>query len=529
MRRLLAAAVIALVCLLASRAEALPAATWVVAIGNNHGNAGEGALLYAERDAQELASVLRQQGGVASERLRILADEDAGAARRAVLDASQAIRAVSNTGASTALVVFYSGHADASSLHLRGTDLPLDELRAIVQSSAASTRILVVDACRSGTVTRVKGATPAETFDIKLEDRLEGEGSAIVTSSAAGEQSQEADRLRASFFTHHLVNALRGAADQNGDGRVTLGEAYAYTYRETVRSSSATLQVQHPTFAYDLRGRADVVMTTPGAVGRRSGRLRLAKAASYVIAEGSESGPIVAEVATPRDNAILALPAGRYFVQQREAGEYREYTLTLDADRETSLDATPSRTLKYDALVRKGGDPRGAVHGLTLLGAARGAVVAGEAALPGIVIGYGVDFSSLSLSLRLGAATTTMLSKDPGISARRNELAASALLQRFVDLRAVTLGVGAFAGVLQSLQTFDAPGRSAGTRSAVGAQLGAVLIGERKLYEGLSLRLEAGPMTVILPRARIVDGREGPRDVTASLTWWLGGGLSWRL
>src|SRR5581483_265065 len=135
-----------------------------------------------------------------------------------------------------------------------------DELRALVQSSSANLRLLIVDACRSGTVTRVKGVTPAAEFAIKLEDQVESQGVAILSSSAADETSQEADRLRASFFSHHLVNALRGAADQNGDGRVTLGEAYAYTYLETLRSSGQTLALQHPTYSYDVKGRGDVVL-----------------------------------------------------------------------------------------------------------------------------------------------------------------------------------------------------------------------------------------------------------------------------
>ena len=33
---------------------------------------------------------------------------------------------------------------------------------------------------------------------------------AILTSSAAGENSQESDVLRGSFFSHHLVAGLRG-------------------------------------------------------------------------------------------------------------------------------------------------------------------------------------------------------------------------------------------------------------------------------------------------------------------------------
>lgn len=240
LRRMLIRSLLCLVALLAltGRARALPDETWLIAIGNNRGDADEVQLLYAERDVRELADVLRTQGHIASDRVRILIDENAETVRRALVTINTQLRARSHEGhGTTSLLVFYSGHADADALHLRGTRLPFEELRGLVTSSPATMRLLIVDACRSGAVTRVKGVSTAPEFAIQLDDRVEAEGTAILSSSTAGESSQESDRLRASFFSHHLVNALRGAADRNGDGRVTLSEAYAYTYSQTLRSS----------------------------------------------------------------------------------------------------------------------------------------------------------------------------------------------------------------------------------------------------------------------------------------------------
>jgi 8-oxo-dGTP pyrophosphatase MutT (NUDIX family) len=76
------------------------------------------------------------------------------------------------------------------------------------------------------------------------------------------ESSQESDRIGASFFTWHLVAGLRGAADEDGDGLVTLSEAYGYTFRETRRSTEDALAgPQHPNYALDLAGQGDFVMT----------------------------------------------------------------------------------------------------------------------------------------------------------------------------------------------------------------------------------------------------------------------------
>ena len=58
---------------------------------------------------------------------------------------------------------------------------------------------------------------------------------------------------------------MRGDADRDHDGRVTLDEAYAYAYGRTVAATAATRAgAQHPTYAFDLKGAGDVVLTQPG-------------------------------------------------------------------------------------------------------------------------------------------------------------------------------------------------------------------------------------------------------------------------
>ena len=90
-------------------------------------------------------------------------------------------------------------------------------------------RILVIDSCRSGAVTRVKGGRPAPPILLGDTQELDGEGVIVLTASAAGEDAQESDQLGGSFFTHYLLSGLRGAADDNGDQVVTVAEAFSYT------------------------------------------------------------------------------------------------------------------------------------------------------------------------------------------------------------------------------------------------------------------------------------------------------------
>jgi hypothetical protein len=518
---------VALAALLASlAASALPAQTWVVAIGNNRGAADEVALLYAERDAQELADVLRQQGGVSSRRTLLLLDEEAEQVRRALQDLNAEIRHRTKDGP-TALFVFYSGHADAAALHLRGTSLAMDELKALVEGSPAAMRVLVIDACRSGTVTRVKGVQPAPPFEIRVDDQVATEGMAIITSSAAGETSQESDLLRASFFTHHLVNALRGAADHDGDGRITLAEAYGYTYQQTLRSSGQTLALQHPTYAFDVKGRGELVLTRPGEGDGRQGRLRLGPAAVYLVSEKREGGPLVAELSPPRDGVVLALPAGQYFVQQRSAAEYREYQVTLAAGGEVDLAKLEFRRMRYDQLVRRRGTRESHTRGFTLLAGGRGAILDGEGASPQLHLGFGLDFAWGTLGLRLRGSTVRSDGRDGLLPRRHDELGTALTLQRFVDLDVLSVAFGvSFEGTWHA-QRFEGD-RLARDRSTVGFGFGGLFSAERHLGAGLALRLEGGPVTMLLPVATTARERETGHAWASPLTWWGAGGLVWR-
>jgi hypothetical protein len=529
MRRAAHSAVVLLLLALASRAHALPEETWVVAIGNNRGDSLDVQLLYAERDAREFGDVLRSAGHVASDRVRLLVDESAATVRRALQDVNAAIAAQRAASPQpTALVVFYSGHADASSLHLRGGPLAFDELRSLVQSSPVVTRLLIVDACRSGALTRVKGMHDGPEFSINLTEAVGAEGMAIISSSTAGESSQESDRLRASFFSHHLINALRGAADGNSDGRVTLSEAYAYTYEQTLRSSGRTLSLQHPTYAYDLKGSGDLVLTSFSEHGQSAGRIRLAEAGMYLITEAKESGAVVAELTSTRDRALISLPRGRYFVQQRGSDEYREYQADLLPERDVDLKALRYRSVRYDRLVRKGGGARRLVHGLTVLVGARGEFLAGEGPTANPLVGYSMDLPWFSVQLRLRATSVRSLAIDGALPRRRDEVALGLALQRFVDLPGLSVAFGLLFEGTYLQQSFDTTWRRAESRRSLGMSFGALFALERHLAKGLALRAEGGPLALLIERGAVENGVQVSTALGATATWWAAGGILWR-
>jgi uncharacterized caspase-like protein len=284
-------------------------------VGQPDGGAGTQALRYAERDARRMHAILLRLGGVEESDARLLLSPSADEVRRALADLGQGSAAARAAGDSTLLLVYYSGHAKDGALRLRETRLELSELRRLLEAAPADVRIGLLDACRSGSVTRAKGVRRAPAFDVSRADGPRG--LVLVTSSGADEESQESDALGASFFTHHLASGLLGDADASGDGKVTLAEAYTYAYARTVASTAdTTAGVQHPAYLYDLGGAGDVVLTEIGASA--SLVFPAASEGTWVVLDGGRRA--VAEVSKPAGSARrLALASGRYTVKKRLA------------------------------------------------------------------------------------------------------------------------------------------------------------------------------------------------------------------
>lgn len=485
------------------------ARTHVLALGNDQGRPDEVALRFATRDAELFTHVMRTLGGAQAADVVLLTNGTADEARATL--ATLRARLAASPG-ENALVVYYSGHADAHGLHLGESTLPYAELRATVAEAPAAVRVLILDGCRSGGLTRVKGARAAEPFAIDLEDRLSVEGLAVMTSSAAGEDSHESDELQGSFFTHHLLAALIGAGDADRDGRVTLSEAYAYAFRNTLRSSGRTERLQHPTYAYDLKGRGDFVLTRldqPSA----GARLLLADAATYLVRDGGEDGPLRAEVRTEEAGVAVVVAPGSYFVQQRHRDHYREYRFDAAPGQVVDLTRERYRRVAYARLVRKGAVGRS--HGLYALGAADGGVLAGRGLTAGAILGYSLDlpWATFGLRGRFGRNTST----DSGLASTLDTLGLGLTFERFVDFRRASLAVGLLLEGQHLDQTFDLA--RAAEREAWGMAFGGLIALEVPLFDGLALRAEAGPVTHLLQLARVENGAQSGSALGSRFTW----------
>ena len=329
----------------AARGEGLR--RFAVVVGNNRGGGDTRPLLFAGEDARKVFDILTRIGGVRPDDAALLVDRGAADLMAALADVDGKARAAAAEGQASTLLVYFSGHAKDGALRMGDTSLPLDLLKARLHATAASVRIGIFDSCRSGVLTRSKGARKAPAFEIESQSPRDAKGLVILTSSASDEDSQESDLIGGSYFSHHLVSGLLGGADRSGDGRVTLFEAYAYANDRTVADTADSAGgAQHPTFSYDLAGNGDLVLTDVGS--RREGLVFPREAPGGVYFLVDSKGFVAAEVVKAAGaERRIALPPGRYRVKRRLADRLRTGEIDVAAERLTRLDEPSLRDTPF--------------------------------------------------------------------------------------------------------------------------------------------------------------------------------------
>jgi Caspase domain len=341
--------ILALALAVAVPAMAQGGGRFAVVAGNNVGAPGRPKLWFAEDDAERFRKALHELGDFADDHVVMVKGGGAGAFRDALADVERRVTTARSGGERPLLLVFFSGHAGAGGLEFGSERIAYDELKQLVAHSSAAAKIVIVDACEAGALTQVKGARaePQVAFALPADDVA---GTAFIASTAVGESAQESMALGGSFFTHHLEVGLRGAADADGDGQVTLAEAFRYTAAQTLSGTSATVAgPQHPTFDFRMSGRGDVVLAD---LRRADAHLQLpADPGSLYILKGPKG--ILAEVPTTPVAFSLALPAGHYAVERRSRDGRARTELDLVRGDDRALGRlVPSR---YEVARSKGG------------------------------------------------------------------------------------------------------------------------------------------------------------------------------
>lgn len=423
-----------------SVAQALEPARVAVVVTALQGVAPDTPLKWANHDGDRVAEALVALGGVREEDLVRRPDASLVDAVDAFAFARERVAAHRAEGRPTELIVYYTGHAGADGLHLDGEALGLDRLKREARSVGAERLLVVLDSCQSGLLFRAQGArwVPEVEVPIELEPPS---GEAWLASSGAEQWSFEADERRGALFTHFFVTALRGGADEDADGLVTLTEVASFTRAQAATAAASLGQLQEPRLAGDLGA---MVLASPGYAP--SGLHVQGPVISPVLVvsrERCEGGcRVVAEVPVGA-GASLALEPGAWQLVSREGWSGPQAVdLRLDAGEWIAVD--PARTLVASSGVRSLGGlvvthPRGIGVDYAL------------ATLPGSPLAQGLTLSAHVRRGR-GQAVSALVSAgraafDNGVAAGHSDRVTAALAWRYDLLDAgARLSLGARAG-----------------------------------------------------------------------------------
>jgi hypothetical protein len=189
-------------------------------------------LKYSDNDAFRLMALMQSPAGGAlpDEQIRVLVDEDA--TKNNIIASMKEL--FGKADQNDLVLLYFSGHG------LRGSFLPIDydgfnnklhhdEIQEIFEASRAKYKLCIADACHSGSYAfNSKGEIEDIVSDYYEKLSKSKGGTALILSSKPEETSLESLRVRQGVFSHYLLRGMKGEADNNSNGVVTLGELFDY-------------------------------------------------------------------------------------------------------------------------------------------------------------------------------------------------------------------------------------------------------------------------------------------------------------
>ncbi|MEZ4735958.1 MAG: caspase family protein [Caldilineaceae bacterium] len=238
---------------------------WAVLVGINHYEDAYIADLHAAvGDVTALHGVLARE----YQAVRLLTDETPERLpTRANLLAELATVAQA-AGEGDLLLFHFSGHGiaeggesyllprDARLANLRHTGVAMKDVRELLEQSPARAKVIILDACHSGASLGRAAATMTPQFIQRVFE--EAEGMALLASCKGGQQSWEWREQGHGVFTYFLLEALRGQADWDGKGFVTVSDAGRYVTDGVKGWSVAHNAPQTPTLHSTVAG--DIIL-----------------------------------------------------------------------------------------------------------------------------------------------------------------------------------------------------------------------------------------------------------------------------
>lgn len=352
MRHLLPAAVV----LLASSGAAAEERRFALVVTSS--GEGEARLPHARADGVRVREALLQAAGFPPGDTLLVSEPTSDDVLFALGELEARARAAKALGTPTLLFVWCTATAEAGALRLGSQRLPVATLAALLQSSPADRRVGAFDLAGVDRAADAQAA-PAVTLETRGVPGL-----ALLTVTARGPRAHEAPLSGGGHLAFHVANALRGAADGDRDGIVTLVEALRWVGQRAGSRVDVAAIEEHPlarlgapglALADDVEGGRAVVVD---AEGRVAGELELSQ------------------------SRRLVLPPGDYVLKERGAATQRLAAVTVRPGEVTTVARAAFREAGADEEpVRAGGS--GLMAGAHWsVGASAGAQLSTTAAVP---------------------------------------------------------------------------------------------------------------------------------------------------
>ncbi len=155
--------------------------------------------------------------------------------------------------------------------NLRGTALDQRHLVDFLDDIPAQRLLVLLDCCHAAATAARKNATRATIAAEAVLGAFKGKGRITLSSSDGREKSVELTDCGHGAFTYFLERGLRGEADLDGDGVVTVDELWRFLEDKVKDASQAVGEPQTPVLIGELTH--DFALTLNPIVTQEKGRL----------------------------------------------------------------------------------------------------------------------------------------------------------------------------------------------------------------------------------------------------------------
>lgn len=232
-------------------------------------------LRFASRDAEDFAQFLQTERGGKVPRANITLRVNQDATVPSIRTSIESLLKV-RAGKQDTVIVFIAAHGVADSRgafvlghesnpeNLAATGLPMQELQDLLDTELKNVGrvLLYVDVCRAGTIGTIRENQLSRV--VYALARLQGAETFAFLATSPGESSKESERFGGGHgaFSYFLLDALNGAADQNRNGVIDVGEVTYYVQGKVRESTGGQ---QNPRAAGDMPSTTILIHNTTGS------------------------------------------------------------------------------------------------------------------------------------------------------------------------------------------------------------------------------------------------------------------------